>query len=125
MSNSSIFKNIKVIDLSTVLAGPSVGTFFAELGAEVIKIEHPIYPDVTRSWKLPGENQESSVSAYFSSINYLKSYQQLNLKIEKDRAQLLEEVKAADIILMNFKLGDQEKLKITDQILRKANPELI
>lgn len=125
MSNSSIFKNLKVIDLSTVLAGPSVGTFFSELGAEVIKVEHPIYPDVTRSWKLPGENQESSVSAYFSSINYLKSYQQLNLKIEKDRAQLLEEVKTADIILMNFKLGDQEKLKITDQILRKANPELI
>ncbi|WP_234369108.1 CaiB/BaiF CoA transferase family protein [Brumimicrobium mesophilum] len=125
MLSSNIFKNLKIIDLSTVLAGPSVGTFFAELGAEVLKIENSIYPDITRSWKLPNENQESSVSAYFSSINYLKSYQQLNLKIENERVQLLEEVKTADILLMNFKLGDQEKLKITDDILRAVNPQLI
>jgi crotonobetainyl-CoA:carnitine CoA-transferase CaiB-like acyl-CoA transferase len=125
MSNSSIFKHIKVIDLSTVLAGPSVGSFFAELGAEVIKIENSIFPDITRSWKLPEENQDSSVSAYFSSINYLKSYQQLNLKIESDRAKLFKEVKTTDIILMNFKLGDQEKLKITDAALRAINPQLI
>ena len=65
---------LKVIDLSTVLAGPSVGTFFAEIGAEVIKIEHPLFPDVTRSWKLPTEDLSSSISAYFSSVNYGKSY---------------------------------------------------
>lgn len=125
MSTQSIFKNLKVIDLSTVLAGPSVGTFFAELGAEVIKVEHPIYPDITRSWKLPGENQESSVSAYFSSINYLKSYQQMDLKEDSEREKLYELVKTADIILMNFKFGDQEKLKITDDVLRALNPALI
>ncbi|PWH86193.1 CaiB/BaiF CoA transferase family protein [Brumimicrobium oceani] len=125
MSNSSNFKNLKIIDLSTVLAGPSVGTFFAELGAEVIKIEHPIYPDITRSWKLPMEDQKSSVSAYFSSINYMKTYQQLNLKEDAQREQLYELVKTADIILMNFKFGDQEKLKVTDEILRGFNSQLI
>lgn len=125
MSRHSIFKNIKIIDLSTVLAGPSVGTFFAELGAEVIKIENSVYPDVTRSWKLPVENQDSSVSGYFASINYKKTYQQLNLKEDEDRAQLLELIKSTDIILMNFKLGDQEKLKITDKILHSINPHLI
>ena len=61
-------EGIRVIDASTVLAGPSVGTFFAELGADVLKIEHPKHPDVTRSWKLPIEKKESPVSAYFSSI---------------------------------------------------------
>ncbi|MFM7682268.1 MAG: CoA transferase, partial [Bacteroidota bacterium] len=65
-----MFEGIKIIDLSTVLAGPSVATFFAELGAEVIKIEHPLKPDVTRSWKLPSEKPDSKVSAYFSSINF-------------------------------------------------------
>lgn len=125
MSSTSIFQNLKVIDLSTVLAGPSVGTFFAELGAEVIKIENPVYPDITRSWKLPGENQEGSVSAYFSSINYKKVYQQLNLKEAKDNAKLFEHIKTADVVLMNFKLGDQEKLKITDAALRSVNPQLI
>ena len=71
------FSDLKIIDLSTVLAGPSVGTFFAELGAEVIKIESPQFPDVTRSWKLPTEDSKSDVSAYFSSVNYRKNYLKL------------------------------------------------
>src|SRR5690554_8238904 len=101
MSTQSIFQNIKIIDLSTVLAGPSVGSFFAELGAEVIKIEHPEHPDVTRSWKLPNEDKNSSVSAYFSSVNYKKSYQQLNLKEDEQREKLFEMLKNTDLILMN------------------------
>jgi crotonobetainyl-CoA:carnitine CoA-transferase CaiB-like acyl-CoA transferase len=43
------FQDLTVIDLSTVLAGPSVGTFFAELGARVIKIEHPVHGDDHRT----------------------------------------------------------------------------
>ena len=57
MSTLKFFNNLKVLDLSTVLAGPSVGTFFAELGAEVIKVEHPENSDVTRSWKLASEKK--------------------------------------------------------------------
>src|SRR5690554_3107092 len=125
MPNSNIIENIKIIDLSSVLAGPSVGSFFAELGAEVIKIEHPDHPDATRLWKLPNEDKDSSVSAYFSSINFKKTYQQLNLKRADDRNQLYELVKTADVILMNFKLGDQEKLNITDEVLQEINPQLI
>ena len=68
-----LFENLKIIDLSTVLAGPSVGTFFAELGAEVLKIESPGAGDVTRSWKLPSEDPNENVSAYFSSVNYKKN----------------------------------------------------
>ena len=68
------FTELKIVDLSTVLAGPSVGTFFAELGAKVLKIESPQFPDVTRSWKLPTENPNSPISAYFSSVNYKKNY---------------------------------------------------
>jgi crotonobetainyl-CoA:carnitine CoA-transferase CaiB-like acyl-CoA transferase len=68
------FKDLKVIDLSSVLAGPSVGTFFAELGAHVLKIEHPKNADVTRSWKLASEDASESVSAYFSAVNYKKDY---------------------------------------------------
>ena len=60
-----MLKNLKIIDASSVLAGPSVATFFAELGAEVIKIEHPKHADVTRSWKLPSEDESSTISAYF------------------------------------------------------------
>jgi len=121
----SFISKIKVIDLSTVLAGPSVGTFFAELGAQVVKIENTSIPDVTRSWKLPSENQNSNVSAYFSSVNYRKEYLQLNLKLEADYVQFIDLVKDADILISNFKFGDEAKLKLTDQHLRTVNKNLI
>lgn len=120
-----MFEGLKIIDLSTVLAGPSVATFFAELGAEVIKIEHPSKLDVTRSWKLPSEKQESNVSAYFSSVNYKKKYIQLNLQDSSDYSEFIELVNESSILISNFKKGDDIKLKITDEILRKHNPNLI
>lgn len=119
------FADLKIIDLSTVLAGPSVGTFFAELGAQVLKIEHPKNADVTRSWKLASEDASESVSAYFSSVNYGKTYLSLDLKNEKDYATFIDHVQKADILLSNFKKGDDEKLNVTDEQLRSINPSLI
>ena len=67
----TLFAGTRVLDLSTVLAGPSVATFFAELGATVIKVENPrTKGDVTRLWKLSSENAQSDISAYFASVNY-------------------------------------------------------
>jgi crotonobetainyl-CoA:carnitine CoA-transferase CaiB-like acyl-CoA transferase len=121
----TLFSNLTIIDISTVLAGPSVGMFFAELGARVIKIEHPIHKDITRSWKLPSEEENSEISAYFSSVNYGKTYQFIDLKNSEERELLYELCATADIVLMNFKRGDQEKLAITDQHLRQNNKRLI
>lgn len=120
-----MLEHLKVIDASSVLAGPSVGTFFAELGAKVIKVEHPKHADVTRSWKLPSEDSENSVSAYFSSINYKKDYIKLDLKQETDHAQFLALIKDADILITNFKHGDDVKLNIQDESLLAVNPSLI
>ncbi len=123
--DNSLFSSLKVIDLSTVLAGPSVATFFAELGAQVLKIEHPNNPDVTRSWKLPSENESSPVSAYFSAVNYKKRYCSLDLRSEKDYAAFQALLEDADILISNFKYGDEQKLQITDAHLRAINPRLI
>lgn len=120
-----MFENLTIIDASTVLAGPSVGTFFAELGAKVIKVENPIIPDVTRSWKLPSEDKNSPISAYFSSVNYKKEYISLNLKEQHDYDAFIKLISSADILLSNFKYGDEEKLNIQDEILRAINPKLI
>lgn len=120
-----MLKNLKVIDASSVLAGPSVGTYFAELGAEVIKIEHPKHADVTRTWKLPTEDSDSTVSAYFSSINYKKEYIKLDLKQENDHAQFLALISEADLLITNFKHGDDVKLNIQDETLHAINPNLI
>ena len=90
MTDSKLFENLNIIDLSTVLAGPSVGSFFAELGANVVKIEHPDHPDVTRSWKLENEPEDAPVSAYFSSINYGKKYLTLDLKRAEHHERFIE-----------------------------------
>lgn len=125
MNSSNVFQDLNIIDLSSVLAGPSVGTFFAELGANVVKIENPEHPDATRSWKLESEPDDEPISAYFSSINYKKKYLQLDLKQEQQYERFLELLATADIVLMNFKKGSQEKLNITDEQLRSKNSELI
>ncbi|MEN9302182.1 MAG: hypothetical protein RL264_611 [Bacteroidota bacterium] len=121
----SLFKELKIIDLSTVLAGPSVGTFFAELGAEVIKIESPKIPDVTRSWKLPTEDKSTNVSAYFSSVNYKKHYLEADLKNSEELEEVKQLICSADILLSNFKPGDDAKFGLTDSQLHDLNPSLI
>ena len=120
-----LLKNLKVIDLSTVLAGPSVGTFFAELGAEVLKIEAPHHGDVTRSWKLPNEDSKAPISAYFSSVNFKKKYARLNLSEHSDYKIFMHHIADADVLISNFKKGDDEKLNVQDNTLRKINPNLI
>lgn len=118
-------KGLKVIDASTVLAGPSVGTFLGELGADVIKVEHPLHPDVTRSWKLPSEDESSSISAYFSSVNYGKNYVSLDLLSESGRTDFIDLIRTTDILIMNFKRSDYEKFHIEDATLRDVNDRLI
>jgi crotonobetainyl-CoA:carnitine CoA-transferase CaiB-like acyl-CoA transferase len=119
------FQDLKIIDLSTVLAGPSVGTFFAELGAKVLKIEHPIHGDVTNTWRLATEQDQLAQSAYYSSVNYSKELLKLDFQKEQDYARFLKELKDTDVVLMNFKKGDDTKLKLDPKTLWKHQPKLI
>ena len=69
MQNKEMFSGLKVVELASVLAGPSVGQFFAELGAEVIKVENELTGgDVTRSW-FGAQEKGDQLSAYFCSVN--------------------------------------------------------
>ena len=53
-----MFRQLKILEISNVLAGPAVGMFFAELGAKVIKVENKLSNgDLTRKWKLPSEKK--------------------------------------------------------------------
>jgi len=120
-----MLEDLKVVELATVLAGPHVGMFFAELGAHVVKVENPENPDVTRSWKLPLEPVDSPISAYFCSVNYQKKYLALDIKSDTGHKRLLELIRTADVVLMNFKYGDQQKLNLADDTLHQLNPKLI
>lgn len=109
-----------------MLAGPSVGQFFAELGAEVIKIENPeTGGDVTRSWKLAIEPADSDMSAYFVAVNMGKQSVALNLRQPEDLARLYDYVKTADIVIASYKPGDAEKLGVDFEALKKIKTDII
>lgn len=121
-----MFKNLKVVELASVLAGPLTGTFFAELGAEVIKIENKLTNgDVTRTWKLPKESKKKSISAYYSAANYSKKILFLNVKDPVDYEILINHVKDADIVICNYKPSTSKKLKLSYDDLKSYNPLLI
>ena len=121
-----IFKDLKVIELAGVLAGPSAGHFFAELGAIVVKIENPrTGGDVTRSWKLKNEDPKEKTSAYFWSVNAFKEFVSLDLEHPSQLRDLHEMVKEADVVITNYKTGDDKKLKVDYETLSKINPKII
>lgn len=121
--HGTFFKNLKVIELASVLAGPSVGRFFAECGAQVIKIEPPANGDVTRSWKLKGE--KGKISAYYASVNSGKTIEFLDIKDATCRVKLDEYFVDADIVLMNFKTSSAAKMNLLPEQLRAKYPQLI
>ncbi|MEZ5044952.1 MAG: CoA transferase [Saprospiraceae bacterium] len=126
MQLSAIFKDLKVVELASVLAGPAVGLFFAELGAQVIKIENKkTGGDVTRAWKLPEEDPSQPWSAYYHSVNWHKTSLMLDLSQEEDRAIVLNHIKTADIVISNFKAGSAKKMGMDYQSLRQLNSSLI
>lgn len=123
---NDFFKDLKVIELANVLAGPAVGLFFAELGADVIKIENKLTQgDVTRSWKIPTEDKNNPSSAYFASVNWNKKSIFVDLNIPEERQLVYELIKQADIVISNYKYGDDVKLQMDYESLRKINSQLI
>ncbi|NVK27122.1 MAG: CoA transferase [Flavobacteriia bacterium] len=115
---------LKVVELATVLAGPEVGRFLAELGASVVKYEPP-KGDVTRGWRLADEDSTSSISAYFAAINAQKSYAQLDLKSSLGVDALQGLLAGADILLTNFKPEDEAAFGLTSDVLKSKFPRLI
>ncbi len=121
-----MFKKLKVVELASVLAGPLAGTFFAELGAKVIKIENKLTNgDVTRTWKLPTESKEKPISAYYSAANFGKENLLLNIADSSDYAVLIDHIKEADIVITNYKPATSRKLKVSYDDLIPYNPSLI
>lgn len=125
MQSKEMFAGLRVLELASVLAGPSVGQFFAELGAEVIKVENPkTGGDVTRSWKSAGETTDDR-SAYFCCCNWGKQSVALDLSQLADLETLKKMVPTMDVVIASYKPGDAEKLGVSYEQLRAINQQLI
>jgi crotonobetainyl-CoA:carnitine CoA-transferase CaiB-like acyl-CoA transferase len=119
-------EGLKVLELASVLAGPSVGMFFAELGATVYKIENvTTQGDVTRKWKLPKEDSETDISGYFSSVNWGKLSFAVDLCHEEGLNIIYSLAEQCDIVLVSYKPGDAEKLRVDYNSLKKFNEKII
>ncbi len=97
-------QGLRVLELAGILAGPAVGGFFAELGADVVKVENPATGgDPTRGWRLSGETSPEGLSAYFCSVNWGK--RSLALDFTSERPLLDGLLQQADVVLVNFRPG--------------------
>jgi len=121
MALKGALTNLKVLDLTRVLAGPFCTMMLADMGADVIKIEQAGKGDDTRAMG-PFKNGES---AYYMNLNRNKRGMTLNLKDPRGKELFLEMVKKADIVTENFRPGTMEKLGIGYEDLKKVNPGII
>ena len=112
---------LKVIDLTQVLSGPFATMWLATMGAEVIKIENPRSPDVTRGYP-PHRN---GASAYFPTVNHNKKCITLNLKAPEGKELLKELIRDADVLVENFRPGVMDRLGVGYEVLKAINPRLI
>ncbi|MEN8240668.1 MAG: CoA transferase [Chloroflexota bacterium] len=119
----ALLDNIKVVDLTRVLAGPYCTMMLGDLGAEVIKVEMPGQGDDTRHWGPPFT--DSGESAYFLSANRNKRSLTLNLKSEQGLEILKLIIAKADILVENFKTGTLEKWGLDFEAMKKIKPDLI
>ncbi len=121
-------EDVRVLDLSRVLAGPYATQMLGDLGADVIKVERPGKGDDTRSWGPPWTtNADGSRgdASYFFACNRNKRSLALDFHKPEGRAVLHRLFAWADIVVENYKGGDLERFGLDQATIRQAHPGLI
>ena len=117
--------DLRIIDLTQMLAGPYGTMMLADHGAEVIKIE-PLGGDMTRgAGPYRADDARKVLGGYFQSIDRNKQSVCLDLKTEPGRAALKALVRDADALTENFRAGVMERLGLGYEVLREINPRLV
>jgi crotonobetainyl-CoA:carnitine CoA-transferase CaiB-like acyl-CoA transferase len=121
--NPGPLADVRVIDVSTVLAGPSCARYFADFGADVIKVERPDGGDTTRvmGWRDPRDD----VTLWWKYAGRNKRCIALDLKDPDDHALFLELCETAHVVVENFRPGTLERLGLGPEVLHARNPRLV
>ncbi|MCG5074095.1 CaiB/BaiF CoA transferase family protein [Paraburkholderia tagetis] len=121
--NSSLpLAGVRVLDLSRVLAGPWCATVLGDLGAEVIKVEHPRRGDDTRDW---GMRVGSTQTSYFNSANRNKRSVTVDLQTAEGQQIVRELARQSDVVIQNFKFGGVEKMGLGYEQLKQVREDLV
>lgn len=115
--------DLRVLDLSTVLAGPNAARYLADFGADVIKVERPDAGDSLRNmaWRDPRDG----TGLWWKLVNRNKRTVALDLKAPDDREVLLRLVDEASVLVENFRPGTLERLGLGPDVLHERNPKLV
>lgn len=119
-------KGIVVLDITRVVAGPFCSMILSELGATVIKIEHPDDLDYTRTFPPFAKGDgDRAFSAFFTQFNRNKLGVTLNMKSSEGKGLLRKLVRNADVLVENFRPGTMDRLGLGYETLKEENPKLV
>ena len=123
------YDNIRILDMSRVLAGPWAGQMMADLGAEVIKVERPVTGDDSRHWGPPflkdKGGRETTEAAYFMCANRGKKSVTVDISQPDGQALIKALVAKCDVLIENYKVGDLARYGLSYEDLKPLNPNLI
>ncbi|MFC6718498.1 succinyl-CoA:mesaconate CoA-transferase [Natrialbaceae archaeon GCM10025810] len=117
--------NLRVIDLTQVLAGPYCTMLLADMGADVVKIERPGGDLIRSNPPFVEDPEEEAYGGYFQSVNRGKKSVELDFNDEEDREDFLSLVEEADVLVENYRSGTMEKYDLGYETLKEHNPRLI
>ncbi len=114
--------DLKVVDMSTVLAGPNCARYLADFGADVIKVERPGGDSLRRmAWRDPRDDE----GLWWKLVNRNKRCVVLDLKDPEDLDLLRDLLAQADVLVENLRPGGLEKLGLSPSSLHARNPRLV
>src|SRR5262249_54347733 len=118
--------DIRVLDVSHVIAGPFCTMLLANAGAEVLKIEPPKVGERSRNsgHAIPNDADEP-VTLQYVRVNRGKKGLTLNLQSDEGKALFKSLVKVSDVVVENFRPGTMKRLGLDYEVLRRINPGLV
>ncbi|MGN9844690.1 CaiB/BaiF CoA transferase family protein [Nonomuraea sp. H19] len=119
------FGDIVVLDLSRALAGPHATQLLGDLGARVIKVEHPDGGDESRGWGPPFVGPDHDISTYFLAANRNKQSIAVDLKSPEGKQLIERLVRQSDVLVENFRTGVLDRLGFSVERLHELNPRLV
>ncbi|MEU5875285.1 CoA transferase [Glycomyces sp. NPDC047369] len=114
-------EGLRVLDVSTLFAGPIAATFLGDFGADVIKVEHPTRPDASRGH---GPSKDG-VNLWWKTLGRNKRTATVNLGTPEGADLLLRLAADADVLIENFRPGTLERWGLAPERLLEANPRLV
>ncbi|MFK7865451.1 MAG: CaiB/BaiF CoA transferase family protein [Pseudohongiellaceae bacterium] len=124
-SPTSLFSELRVVEIASMILAPSASVLLADFGAEVIKIEPPVTGDLNRQWHKINGLPVSDMAYAFQVDNRNKKSVVLDLKNPKAYAAFCKIVADADVLITNYRLKALEKLKLDYETLHALNPNLV